>query len=123
MRQNWLEWAVLVFSVAAIVALVGYLAVTAVSTTTPPAISILGRPGEARSTDAGWELPVTVRNDGGEAAAMVAIEGTASVAGETETAQLEIDLLGPGTEEELVLLFSEAPDGDVELRLIGFHLP
>lgn len=123
MRQNWLEWAVLVFSVAVIVALVGYLAVTAVSTTTPPALSVLGHPDKARSTDAGWELPVTVRNDGGEAAAMVAIEGTASVAGETETAQLEIDLLGPGTEEELVLLFSEAPEGEVELRLVGFHLP
>ena len=123
MRQNWLEWGVLVFSVAAIVALVGYLAVTAVSTNTPPALSVLGHPDEARSTDAGWELPVTVRNDGGEAAAMVAIEATASVAGETETAQLEIDLLGPGTEEELVFLFSEAPDGEVDLRLIGFHLP
>jgi uncharacterized protein (TIGR02588 family) len=123
MRQNWLEWAVLVFSVALIVALVGYLVVAAVSTTTPPAISVLGHPDEARSTDAGWELPVTVRNDGGEAAAMVAIEATASVAGETETAELEIDLLGPGTEEELVLRFSEAPDGEVALRLIGFHLP
>ncbi len=123
MKQNWLEWAVLVASVVVIVALVGYLAFTAVATTTPPAISVAGRPDEARITDAGWELPVTVRNGGGEAAAMIAIEGTASVAGEAETAGLEIDLMGPGTEEELILVFSEAPDGQVELRLIGFHLP
>lgn len=123
MRQNWLEWAVLGVSALAIVALVGYLAVAAVSTATPPAISVVGLPDEARSTDAGWELPVNVRNDGGEAAAAVAIEATAIVAGETETAQLEIDLLGPGTQEELVAVFSAAPDGEVDLRLIGFHLP
>ena len=123
MRQNWLEWGVLVFSVVTIVALVGYLAVAAVSTNAPPALSVLGHPEAASATDAGWELPVTVRNDGGEAAAMVAIEATASVAGETETAELEIDLLGPGTEAELVFLFSQAPDGEVDLRLMGFQLP
>ena len=123
MRQNWLEWAVLGSSVVVIVALVGYLAVTAVSTATPPAISVVAHPDEARSTDAGWEVPVTVRNDGGEAALTVAIEGTASVGGETETAQLEVDLLGPGTQEELVLRFSAAPDGELELRLVGFSLP
>ena len=123
MRQNWLEWAVLACSVAVIVALVGYLAVTAVSTATPPAISVVGHPDEARSIVAGWELPVTVRNDGGEAAAMVAIEATTTVAGEIETAELEVDLLGPGTEEELVFRFSSAPDGEVELRVLGFSLP
>lgn len=123
MRRNWLEWVVFGFSAAAIVALVGYLALTALVTATPPAISVQGHPDEARSTAAGWELPVTVRNDGGEAAATVAIEATASVAGETETAALEIDLLGPGTEEELVLRFTGAPDGEVELRVTGFHLP
>lgn len=123
MKQNWLEWAVLVFSVAVIVALVGYLAFTAVATTTPPEISVVGNPAEARSTEAGWELPVTVRNDGDEAAAMIAIEGTTSVAGETETAALEVDLLGSGTEEELVLVFSGVPDGAVDLRLVGYHHP
>ena len=123
MRQNWLEWAVLAFSVAVIVALVGYLAMTAMSTASPPAISVVGHPEEARSIDAGWELPVTVRNDGGQAAAMVAIEGTATVAGEVETSELAIDLLGPGTETELVLVFSDAPDGEVHLSLVGYRLP
>ena len=123
MRQNWLEWAVLVFSGVVIVALVGYLTIAAVSTASAPAISVLGHPGEARSTDAGWELPVTVRNAGGEAASAVAIEGTATVAGEVETSELEIDLLGPGTEAELVLVFSDAPDGEVHLRLVGYQLP
>jgi uncharacterized protein (TIGR02588 family) len=122
-RQNWLEWAVLVVSGAVIAALVGYLAITAVSTPSPPAISILGHLDEARSTDVGWELPVTVRNEGGEAAALVAIEGTATVAGEVETSEVEIDLLGPGTKADLVLVFSEAPDGEVHLRLVGYRLP
>lgn len=123
MRQNWLEWAVLLFSGAVIALLVGYLALAAVSNVSPPAISVLGHHDEARTTDAGWELPVTVRNAGGEAAAFVAIEGTTTVAGEVETSGLEIDLLGPGTETELVLVFSEAPDSEVRLRLVGYHLP
>jgi uncharacterized protein (TIGR02588 family) len=114
---------VLVSSVTVIVALVGYLAVTAVSTTTPAALTIIGHPDQAMSTDAGWELPVTVRNEGGEAAAMVAVEGMATVAGEVETIELEVELLGPGTEENLVLLFREAPDGDVHLSVVGYHVP
>jgi uncharacterized protein (TIGR02588 family) len=122
-RQNWLEWAVLACSTVAIVVLVGYLAVTAVSTATPPAISVVAHADEARSIDAGWELPITVRNDGGEAAATIAIEATATVAGETETAQLEVDLLGPGTEEELVLRFSAAPEGEPEVRVVGYSRP
>jgi uncharacterized protein (TIGR02588 family) len=122
-RQNWLEWAVLGLSVVVIVALVGYLAVTAVSTATPPAISVVAHAEEARSIDAGWEVPVIVRNDGGEAAAAIAIDATATVAGVTETAQLEVDLLGPGTEEELVLRFSAAPDGELELRVVGYSRP
>lgn len=123
MRQNWLEWAVLVFSCAVIVALVGYLAVAAVSTLSPPAITVVAHVDEATTTDAGWELPVTVRNAGGEAAARVAIEGTAMVAGEVDTRELEIDLLGPGSETKLVLVFSEVPDGEVLLRLVGYHVP
>ncbi len=123
MRHNWLEWAVLVSSVTVIVALVGYLAVTAVSTTTPAALTIIGHPDQAMSTDAGWELPVTVRNEGGEAAAMVAVEGMATVAGEVKAIELEIELLGPGMEENLVLLFREAPDGDVHLSVVGYHVP
>ena len=123
MRQNWLEWAVLVLSGTLVVVLVGYLALAAVATVSPPAISLLGHPDEARTTGAGWELPVTVENAGGEAATSVAIEGTTTVGGMVETSELEIDLLGPGAETELVLVFSEAPDGEVQLRLVGYHLP
>ena len=123
MRQNWLEWAVLVFSGAVLVALVGFLAVAAVSTVSPPAITVVGHVDQARSTDGRWELPVAVRNAGGEAAARVAIEGTATVASEVETSELEIDLLGPGSETELVMVFSEVPDGEVHLRVIGYHVP
>lgn len=123
MRQNWLEWVVLGVSAVVIVALVGYLAVTAVSTATPPAVSVVAHPDEAEMTDAGWEVPVTVGNDGGEAAATIVVEATATVAGETETAELVVDLLGPGTQEELMLRFSAAPEGELELRVLGYTRP
>jgi uncharacterized protein (TIGR02588 family) len=122
-RRNWLEWASLVISAVALLALVGYLALTALQPTSPPQVSVVGRPDEARETADGWELPIIVRNDGGEAATQVGVEATASVAGTEETVELEVDLLGPGTEEELAVRFSGTPEGDVELRVIGYHVP
>jgi uncharacterized protein (TIGR02588 family) len=122
-RRNWLEWANLVVSAVALVGLVGYLAFTAVQSPEPPQVTVKGRLEEARDVDGGWELPVIVRNDGGEAASQVAVEGTATIGGAEETAELEVDLLGAGTEEELVMRFSGAPEGDVELRIVGYHVP
>ena len=123
MRRNWLEWAILVVSLASIIALVGYLAVEALRSDGPAEISIVGRPAEARQTAAGWEIPVTVRNDGGQVAAGLTIEASASVAGETETAGLVLALVAPGTEVDLVFAFSGEPDGEVTYRLIGYESP
>jgi len=123
MRRNWLEWAILVVSVASILALVGYLGFKTFAGGGPAAITITASPDRARATPAGWELPVTVRNGGGAPAASVTIEATATVAGSEETAELAVDLLAPGSEADLVVAFSAAPDGEVTFRLIGYESP
>jgi len=123
MRRNWLEWLILVVSVAAIAALVGYLTIQAVSGNAPVDIAIEPRRAEARTTSAGWELPVTVRNAGGAPAVSVAIEATASVAGQAETSEVVLDLLAPGSDADLVMGFSAEPEGEVTLRLIGYESP
>jgi uncharacterized protein (TIGR02588 family) len=123
MRRNWLEWLILVVSVVAIVGLVGYLAIQSVSGDAPADISVAARPAEARTTGVGWELPVTVRNAGASPASTIAIEASATVEGEEETSDIMLDLLAPGSEVELVVGFSAAPEGEVMFRLIGYESP
>ena len=123
MRRNWLEWAILAGSVAAIGLLVGYLGVQTIAGDEPADVRIEARLDEARSTATGWELPVTVRNDGGLPAAAVTFEATAVVGGTEETSELMLDLAAPGTATDLVVGFSGPPDGEVTFRLIGYEAP
>ena len=123
MKRNWLEWLVLGTSVAAILALVAYLALQVVAETEPAEIAVEPRPAEARSTPTGWTMPVIVRNAGVEPAAGVVIEATAPVSGEEETAELVVELL-PGTSEvELVVGFSAEPEREPTVRLVGYSSP
>jgi uncharacterized protein (TIGR02588 family) len=122
-RRNWLEWAILAASVGAIVLLVGYLGVQAIAGDEPPDVRIEAHLDGARETASGWELPVTVRNDGGLPAAAVTFEATATVAGNEETSELMLDLAAPGTSTDLVVGFSGPPDGEVTFRLIGYEAP
>ena len=123
MRRNWLEWAILAGSVAAIVLLVGYLGVQTIAGDEPPDIRIEAHANEARTTAAGWEVPVTVRNDGGLPAAAVVIEASATVGGSEEVSETVVDLAAPGTQAELVVGFSGPPDGEVTFRLVGYESP
>ena len=123
MRRNWLEWATLLGSIAAIVLLVGYLAIQTIAGDEPPDLRIEAHVDEARQTTSGWEVPATVRNDGGLPAATVAIEASATVGGQPETSELVLDLAAPGTETDLVFGFSGRPEGEVTFRLIGYEAP
>jgi uncharacterized protein (TIGR02588 family) len=122
-RRNWLEWLILAASVAAIVLLVGYLGAQAIGGDEPPDIRVEAHADQARATATGWELPVTVRNDGGLPAAAVAIEATATVDGADETSEITLELAAPGTETDLVIGFSAPPEGEVTFRLVGYEAP
>jgi uncharacterized protein (TIGR02588 family) len=123
-KRNWLEWAILVVSVAAVVALVGYLLVSAFVTSGPAMIRLEVTAAEvADGQDDGWLVPLTVRNEGGKAAVSIVVEGTAIVAGAEESSELTVDLLAAGSEVELVLGFSAQPEGEVQVRVVGFETP
>lgn len=124
MRRNWLEWAILVLSVGAVVALVGYLLVAGLTNGGPALIRPEVTMAEAaEGPDGGWLVPLTVRNEGGEAALSIVIEGTASVAGSEESSELTIDLLAADSAVELALGFSGRPEGEVQVRVVGFETP
>lgn len=122
MKRNGLEWLILVSSVLAIFALVAWLAAATVRGTRPASITVEPA-AEPVVTAAGWTLPITIRNEGDEAAEAVVVEARATVAGEEETAEAAVDLLAGGSEAHAIVGFSAAPEGSVTFRVLGFATP
>jgi uncharacterized protein (TIGR02588 family) len=124
MNRNWLEWAILVVSVALVVGLVGYLLVSGLTNAGPALIRLEVTAAEAADgPDGGWLVPLTMRNEGGSAAVSIVVEGTAMVAGTEQSSQLTVDVLAADSAVDLVLGFSGRPEGEVQLRVVGFETP
>ena len=124
MNRNWLEWLILLVSTVLVIVLVGYLLISGLTSQGPAAIRTeLITADAADSPDGGWVVPLTVRNEGGTAAAAIVVEATAIVDGTEEASQLTVDLLAADSEVELVLGFSGRPEGEVEVRVVGFETP
>ncbi len=124
MNRNWLEWLILLLSTALVIILVGYLLISGLTSQGPAVIRTeLITADAADSPDGGWVIPLTVRNEGGTAAAAIVVEATAIVDGTEEASQLTVDLLAADSEVELVLGFSGRPEGEVEVRVVGFETP
>jgi uncharacterized protein (TIGR02588 family) len=124
MRRNWLEWAILIISGALVVALVGYLLVSGLSNGGPAIIRAEVTSAKAADgPDGSWLVPLIVRNEGGKAAVSIVVEGTATVAGREESSELSVDLLAAGSEVELILGFSGRPEGEIQVRVVGFETP
>ncbi|MGI8929129.1 MAG: hypothetical protein ACR2H0_06670 [Candidatus Limnocylindrales bacterium] len=123
MKRNAVEWAVIIISVLSIAVLVGVLVIEGLSESRPPNPTIEMRQAEAREGALGWIVPVTVNNDGDQAAEAVVIEASATIDGETESSEQEINFLPAGSEVELAFAFSAVPEGDVTFRLVGYRVP
>ena len=123
MKRNALEWLVLLVSLAAVVALVGFLLVDGLSDSGEPASIRVVVIDEGTAGAHGWLVPLTIHNEGARAAAGVAIEGTADVNGIAETSELTVDLLPAGSQVGLTLRFSGQPRAQVDVRVVGFETP
>ena len=123
MRRNPLEWAILVVSVVAIVGIVGYLLVDAVGGRDSPVIAAEIDAAAGMEGPTGWTAPARIRNDGGSGVRQLVLEATAMVDGAEEASALTVDLLAAMSEVELVVGFSAAPTGPVEVRVVGYEVP
>jgi uncharacterized protein (TIGR02588 family) len=124
MNRNWLEWAILVISIVLVVGLVGYLLVSGLSNAGPAMIRLeVSTEQAAEGPDGGWLVPLTVRNEGGQAAVSIVVEGIAIVAGTEESSELTVDVLAADSEVNLILGFSGRPEGEVQVRVVGFETP
>jgi uncharacterized protein (TIGR02588 family) len=123
MKRNAVEWAVLGISILAIVALVAVLVAQGLITARPPDPQVTLHEDEARQASTGWIIPADVYNAGDEAAEAVGLEASAMVAGAEETSEIEVNFLPAGTTVQIAFAFSEEPEGQVDVRLVGFRAP
>jgi uncharacterized protein (TIGR02588 family) len=125
MRRNSLEWIVLATSLAALTILVGYLLVSALTGTSDGArLRAVAAEGAPAADGVAWQVPVTLANEGDEAAVAVVVEASAIVAGSEEVVELTVDLMPQGgSRVALVVLFSGPPDGPVSVRVVGYERP
>lgn len=124
MPRNWLEWLSLAVGVIAVVVVVGILVADGVAGgSRPPDPMVQLHTDRAYQATHGWLLPATLTNEGDEAAEALLLVATATVDGVEERAEATIDYAPPRTAVELTFGFSARPDGDVEVRVLGFRLP
>lgn len=124
MRQNWLEWVALVISVLAVLGVVGFLIVDGIGDEgRPPTPIVELRRSEGHAIDHGWILPATVSNDGDRAAEALVLRATATVGGEEEESEIQVDYLPAGTSVNVSIGFSAEPEGEVTVQVVGFRLP
>ncbi len=123
MKRNLVEWAALLISVAGIAVLVSVLVVAALTETQPADPRIELHMAEARSGQLGWIVPATLFNEGDEAVEAVILEASATVGGEMEVSEMEVDFLPAGTSVEVAFAFSQQPDGAIDVRLVAYRLP
>jgi uncharacterized protein (TIGR02588 family) len=122
--KNWLEW--LVFGVGALLVstTVGYLAYDAIAVTPSPP-SLEARLGEPVPSPGGFSVPVVVHNCGTQAAASVVVRvEKRSSDGDTESAELTLDMLPGEASREGTVVFSGDP-GSAELSAlpVSFQRP
>ena len=124
MRQTWLEWVAVAASIAAIALLAGFLVVDGLTAgDDPPDPVVTLRLEEARDAEHGWIVPAVIENRGDEAGEAVRLEARARVGGREETREIDVDFLPAGTEVEVEIAFSERPQGEIEVTLLGYQLP
>ncbi|MBA2253614.1 MAG: hypothetical protein H0W07_00685 [Chloroflexi bacterium] len=123
MKRNIVEWLVLGASVLAILAVVGVLVLEGLGAGGPPDPRIELHRDQARTSTLGWIVPATVSNEGDTAAARIGLEAMATVDGQEEVSTVDVDFLAPGSEVEVEIGFSAEPEGEIEVRLLGYGLP
>lgn len=124
-EKNWLEWIVFGVGLLLVVSTLAYLVYDgATSADTPPEVEV--RLGEPRAGGAGFLVPVTVFNRGGQTAEGVTVEVVLEGAGspEPERGDFTVAFLPRGgTREGWVAFRSDPRAGKLTARASGYEQP
>ena len=120
----FVEWAAAVVGGVLVLSLLGYTTWEAVTREKrPPLIEI--RADSVLSTESGYLVMFTARNEGGETAAALQVQGALKLDSATvEESEATIDYVPLGGERHGGLFFTRDPrEHSLELRASGFEMP
>jgi uncharacterized protein (TIGR02588 family) len=124
-EKNWVEWVVFGVGLLLVASTLGYLVYDgATSADTPPDVEV--RLGEPRPGGAGFLVPVTVFNRGGQTAEGVSVEVLLEGGGSPEPERGEFTvafLPRGGTREGWVAFRSDPRAGRLTARALGYEIP
>jgi len=124
-EKNWLEWAVFGVGLVLVAATLSYLVYDgATAADTPPDIEV--KLGEPRPGVAGFLVPVTLFNRGGQTAEGVSVEVVLEAAGSPEPERSEFNvafLPRGGTREGWVSFRADPRAGKLSARAHGYEKP
>jgi uncharacterized protein (TIGR02588 family) len=124
-EKNWLEWAVFGVGLVLVLATLSYLVYDgATAADTPPDVEV--RLGAARPGGAGFLVPVTVFNRGGQTAEGVSVEVVLEAPGlpEPERGEFTVAFLPRrGTREGWVSFRTDPRSGKLAARALGYEKP
>lgn len=123
LEKNALEWTVFGVGLILVVATLAYLVREAATTgSSPPGLVVqLGVP---RQVKAGFQVPVTVVNQGDRTAENVSVTITLTAKAESEEASLTIALLPRQSRRQGWVTFRRNPrDGTLQVGSVGFASP
>jgi uncharacterized protein (TIGR02588 family) len=118
-ERNWLEWAVLALGAVVVTLVLGYLVyLTLNQEKSPPKLQV--EVGEPQANPGGYQVEITVKNQGGDTAESVEVE----VSLEEEKSRFLIDFVPRGSEAQGWVCFTREPRaGQVKARVLGFGVP
>lgn len=122
-EKNWLEWVVFGVGLVLVVSTLGYLVYDgATAADTPPDVEV--RLGEPRPGGAGFLVPVTVFNRGGQTAEGVTVEVVLDTAAAPEQSEFTVAFLPRGgTREASVTFHTDPAAGALRARVLGYERP
>lgn len=116
--QHPAEWIIGAASAIGLLALIGYLAVTALAETDGPPV-FEPTVDEVFAAEGVWHARITLRNSGDRTAADVVLQGTA---GGGEASEVTFDYVPAGSTRQGALLFDAEPSG-LELSVRSYTDP
>ena len=124
-KTPWLELAIGGLGALVLALMLGFLVHDAFGDGEDAPVDIALERGEFAELDAGWRVPVTVRNLGDRPAEAVELRAELELpSGEVEEAALVLDFLAPRGSVEAAFLFDQDPDGaELRLRAVGYLVP
>lgn len=124
-KKNWLEWVVFTVSLILVTGTLAFLIWDGATKSEEPPFVVVEL-GPTIQESGRYIIPVTLRNEGGQAAKAVTVEVVLMSGGqELETAEIQVDYLPRSSTRKGRVVFTEDPASadKIQTHVLGYELP